>query len=1087
MKCPKCQSENRDNAKFCDECGQRLDRAVEISTFGGERKHVTVLFSDLSGYTAMSEKLDPEDVKNVMAEIFGEIAKIVTKYEGVIDKFIGDAVMAIFGVPKAHEDDPVRAIRAAMEIHDLVADISTRFEKTIEQPLSMHTGVNTGLVVTGEVDIGKGTQGFVGNAINLASRLEGVAKAGEIVVGSDTYRQAQNHFDFEALEPTIVKGKAKAVKVYKVLAIKDAPDRFHRFQGLKAGLTGRNKEMSVLLEAVERLREGCGSVVAICGEAGTGKSRLVEELKSTVNPGAIQWREGHAYAYSQNIPYFPVRNLLSRAWLINEGDSTEQIREKVEAGATLSLRDRKDLIPFVGSLYSLHYPQIEQVSPDNWKARLQEAIWLILSDFCESNPTIICIEDLHWSDSSSTELLRFVLKDFQVPALFICSYRPPFSLFTKHELSGLGKGYVDIKLQDLSTSEAEKMVESLLNTEVIPAHLRRFIQTRVEGNPLYLEEAINSLIDSETLIRENGTWKLTKEIGETVIPSTIQGIITARLDRLDFDDKRVLQEASVIGRAFLYDILKRISDLKEFLDRSLKNLERLDFIRARTLQPDLEYVFKHALTQEVVYNGLLKKERQVLHERIGLVIEQLFYDRLPEFYETLSFHYTQGQSNLKGVHYLTKAGEKSFKQYALDESHACFKEAFGLLSDKSERTQEDEKLLIELIIKWGYTLHLTADFVALSNLFKAHEALVESHASKEHLEMFYGWLGFALGRRERLREGYQYLLRALQIAEEIGDVKAIGYNCAWLAHTCADMDLLEEAIIFGERAREIANRFESDQYLFGIAFMFSAYAYFFRGDVKKTADFGQTLLEYGRKFSDLRSIAFHYFVMGLSRSSAGDFPLAIDFFRKAIEASPDPMTSNVTKTLLGRCYLVTGQLKEAQHILEEVIEHSEQFGYEMAGTTSQAFKGMVLIAQGNLKQGIGLYENAMRVCLERKSLVRYAGGNYLMGTVYSKIAEGKGGKRDFSFLIKNIGFLIKTLPLAHRKAEEHFDIAIKTAKEIGAKGILGQAYLGLSLLHRAKNRTGQAIECVSEAIQLFEQCEAEVYLEQARDVLASLG
>ena len=248
-----------------------------------------------------------------------------------------------------------------------------------------------------------------------------------------------------------------------------------------------------------------------------------------------------------------------------------------------------------------------------------------------------------------------------------------------------------------------------------------------------------------------GSWKLAKGISEAVIPSTVQGLIAARLDRLEWETKRILQEASVIGRAFLYEILTRITDLKAIVDKSLNGLERLDFIRARTLEPDLEYIFKHALTQEVVYNGLLKKERQAMHERIGLVMEQLFHDRLPEFYETLAYHYRQGLSLLKAVEYLTKAGEKSLQRYALDECDSYFKAAYGLLSGKPDRTREEEKLLIDLIVKWGYTYHFRADYMGLINLFKAHEALVESMAGKEQLVMFYNWLGFALQRRERLR------------------------------------------------------------------------------------------------------------------------------------------------------------------------------------------------------------------------------------------------------------------------------------------------------------------------------------------------
>jgi len=717
------------------------------------------------------------------------------------------------------------------------------------------------------------------------------------------------------------------------------------------------------------------------------------------------------------------------------------------------------VIPFVGSLYSLKYPEIENASPEIWKIRLHEAIRLILADLCKMTPAIICVEDLHWADSSSVELLRNILSDFRDLALFLCIYRPTFNLFTGHQLAQI-KSYQEIRLQDLSTSEAQTMVESLLKTEALPSDLRKFIQTKVEGNPFYLEEAINSLIESGTLIRDNGSWKLTRQISETVIPSTVQGIITARLDRLERETKRILQEASVIGRAFLYEILRRITDLKDVVDKSLNGLERLDFIRTRTLQPNLEYIFKHAMTQEVVYNGLLKKERQNIHEKIGRVMENLFKDRLPEYFETLAYHYKQGQSALKATDYLIKAGDKSFKRHALIESHSYFKEAYDMLSNKPDKTMDDEKLLIDLLIKWGYTYHHHADYIGLIKIFKAHETLAESHASKEQLSMFYSWLGLAFSRRDMPVDGYPYLLKAVQIAEEVADIKGTGYNCAWLAQVCADLGRLDEAVIYGERAREAANRFESDPYLFRVAFLYSAYAHFFKGDVKKTAELGQALLDYGRKHSDLRCITCHYFGAGESCIAAGDYPSAIEIFKKCIQVSPDPVMSLSAKNLLGRCYLAIGQLKEAQNTVEEVIEHSEKFGFEWIGALAQATKAMILIAQGDLKQGIGLHENLMRVWLENKSLYRYAMGSYFMGRVYSKIAP--------------------------QKAEEYFNMVIKTAGKMGAKSYLGQAYLELGKLHKSKGRTEKARECISSAIDAFEECEADVFLKQAREALASL-
>jgi class 3 adenylate cyclase len=352
MKCPKCQFDNPQGAKFCNECGQKLGVKEVIEkvepSIEGERKQATVLFSDLSGYTAMTERLDPEEVKEIMSQIFGEIASVVNKYDGTIEKFIGDAVVALFGVPKVHEDDPVRAIRAAREINKVVDFVSPQFESKVGKHLAMHTGINTGLLVTGEATLEKGTIGVTGDTVNLASRLSGLANPGEILVGQETYRQAEGYFDFESLEPVKVKGKAEAINVYKVLFPKEGATKIHRLSGMRADLIGRKGEMAVLGEAIGKLREGKGSILSVCGEAGTGKTRLIEDFKATLDLQNTQWREGHAYAYSQNIPYFPLIDLLNRAWRIEEGFAPEKVRERVESAINdigVKRENLKNVIP----------------------------------------------------------------------------------------------------------------------------------------------------------------------------------------------------------------------------------------------------------------------------------------------------------------------------------------------------------------------------------------------------------------------------------------------------------------------------------------------------------------------------------------------------------------------------------------------------------------------------------------------------------------------------------------------------------------------------------------------------------------------
>jgi class 3 adenylate cyclase/tetratricopeptide (TPR) repeat protein len=1140
MKCPKCQTENPETQKFCGGCGAELEKTclgcgaknsphykfcgecghnlslpfepapkeasldekiVRIQRYlpegrtdqilaqsdrlEGERKHVTILFSDLSGYTALSERLDPEEVKEITTRIFSAISQVISEYDGFVEKFVGDAVMALFGVPEAHEDDPIRAIRVAKRIHDLVNKISPELEKRIGKSLSMHTGITTGLVVTGEVNMKNGTHGVAGDPINIASRLSCLAKSGEILVGPYTYRQAEGHFSFESLEPITLKGKTAPVQIYRVLEQKERPITMHRLSGLRADLIGRDAQIAELCEAVENLRSGKGRIISICGDAGTGKSRLVGEFKATLDLEKIQWLEGHAYPYSQSIPYFLLKDLLHSVFKTQESDPPEKLRVRIELMVENLIGKKDGVVPYLGSLFDIRYPEVENIDPESWKKRLQEAARKIFTALVQRAPTIFCLEDLHYADPSFVELLRHVLLNTWKPAIVLCVSRPMFNLFRSQELSGsLGKVYREIRVGDLSPSEAQKMLESLLKTESIPTYLTQLVRDKAEGNPFYLEELVNSLIESGTLVRNNGNWKVSRPIKESEISSTINGVISARLDRLDDKEKRILQEASVIGRAFLYEILKSITELRRGIDECLNSLERLDMIRTKSFQPYLEFIFKHALIQEVTYNGLLRTHRKEIHLRIAMVMEQLFHERLSEFYETLAFHFKQGGSFHKALDYLMKSGEKSRSRYSLGESHKYFKEAFEILSEKSLEIKDDQILCVDLLLKWAPVFNYRGAYSELIDLFRAHEQMACSIDDKERLGMFYTWLGLALWGGGSYRDSYQILIKSLDLGEQVQSSKVIGYSCAWLSRACVDLGLLEDAVAFGSRAQEISLALKSDRELFRYSAFGLGYAYFFIGKSDKTDELGKLLLDYGQKQADIRMTAMGHVIIGMGRSAAGDLLAAIESFKRAVQISIDPLLTYISKLLMGYSYVGSEQLKKAEETLEDVMRFSEASGFEFVRTAARGLQGIVLIAKGNLSQGICIAEEVTKAFLEKGNRYRYALFNYLIGKVYNRIYQRKGPKNLFSML-SNLGFLVKSISIASKKAEEYLNEAITMANEIDAKGLLGQACLELGTLYKAKGKTVQAKKYISEAINIFQQCQAEIYLKQAKEALAS--
>ena len=1053
--------------------------------FKGERKQITVAFCDLSGYSRLSEKLDPEDVKGIMNRIFGAIVPVVDKFDGYIDKFIGDAVMIIFGFPKAHEDDPSRAIRAAIAIHDLVDELSRELQPRIDHKLSMHTGITTGLVVTGEIELVKGRLQLTGDTVNLAARLTDVARTGEIVVGKETQLLAERYFNFEALEPAMIKGKSEPVQAYKMLSIKETPATVRRLSGLRSKLVGREKELAQLQEAIAGLHQGESRMIAISGEPGTGKSRLIEELKTSLDLDSVQWREGLTYAYAQNIPYFILINLLSRAWQIEEGDPPEIVRQKVEINIGRLLGDNNEIAPYIGGLYSLSYPEVEEVSPEFRKSRIFEAIGAVLGALTRKAPAVIYLEDLHWADSSSIELLRSLFIKGKYPVLFICAWRPPFTLFNGDQISDLGGSYQEIELRELSSSEAMDMMESLLKTSDIPSQLRQFSRDKAEGNPFYLEEVVNSLIETETLVSDDEGWRLTEPLIEVNIPPTIKGIIAARLDHLEIESKRVLQEASVVGRVFLNEILMRISELKDQLDECLDNLQSHDLIRELSVQPELEYIFKHALTQDVAYSGLLKEERQNLHERIGLVIEALFPDRLSEFYETLAFHFKKSRSLEKAVHYLIKSAEKSLESYAVEESHRYFREAYEMLSQEPARSEAEKERLIDLLCKWSLTLDYLGAFAELQDLLDRHKTLADTLKDKDKLTLFYSWLALASWNRDQNRQAYDYAMRALESEKEITDQTGTGYAHMWAALSCADLGQVDEALVHAERGKEIAADKESDHFMQYMALTTFGYAHWAAGNRNQTYQVAQALFEMGHAHSSIRAQVTGHWVMGQYHVIDKELSAAKESFQQARDIAMDPWMLQYPKLFLGLCNIYDGEYDEAEKPLREVIAFSEA-GADVIGRSAYCLLGVVLAAKGQLKRGVKMVGEAQQFWWDNECKWRYVISENILGELYLQIVEG-GSSPSFFTIIKNLGFIIRNVPFAAKKAEHHFRQAINTAEQAGYKKILGDAYLGLGRLYKIKGNRTKAEECFSKAIDCFTRGEAMNYAAYAENELISLG
>ncbi|MGD8835555.1 MAG: AAA family ATPase, partial [Desulfobacteraceae bacterium] len=562
------------------------------------------------------EKNDPEDVQALMATIIRSSIKIIEAYNGHIERIIGDEVLGLFGLPVSHEDDAIRAIKAAREIHETVMDIKPK-GIALTQPMVMHTGINTGLVVTTRSTPFNGAFDLSGDAVNTASRLSDMAHPNEILVGPETYRQAFGFFDFDTKPAIRIQGKSRPISVYAVRGEKNRPMAGQRKVNLFSKLIGRQAELDQLVNAMKNLDKGQGGIISIIGEAGTGKSRLLHEFEKEMAGRRVNWITGYAFAHTQQVPYFPLVHLVRR-WLELDGSATaQQMSAGIAQRVGKMLGPNAEEIPIIQGLIGQDVQETAGMSPEEWRKRLKSAMLNLLSAIARQAPTVFCMEDIHWGDAASYKLLKDIIFNFDHPALVISTTRPYASLFTSHEQEILGALYTEIRLGELSSSQTRQMLESMLNTESLPDDLHLLIRHRAEGNPFYLEEILNALVDSKALTFEQGRWQMNRAFKETHIPSTIHGIIASRMDQLGPNEKRILQEAAVIGRAFLYDILKRISVHYDSVDSGLYKLERAGLIQPRALHPEMEFMFKHALIQEVSYGTLLRRERQRVHERIG--------------------------------------------------------------------------------------------------------------------------------------------------------------------------------------------------------------------------------------------------------------------------------------------------------------------------------------------------------------------------------------------------------------------------------------------------------------------------------------
>ena len=685
--CPRCDSRIPVGKKFCGECGQKLGRddvaqpdpvidydrpdsytpkfmAEKILTtrgsLEGERKLVTVFFSDVTGFTSLSEKLDPEAVHQIMDGCFKILMQEIHKYEGTINQFTGDGVMALFGAPLAHEDHAQRACHAALAIQKSLTEYGRKVKTEFGSDFKMRIGLNSGPVVVGAIgnDL-RMDYTAVGDTTNLAARMESLAEPGGILISESTYRLVKKYFEFESLGEVAVKGKQALQAVYKLTRVSEIRSRMDASKA--RGLTeyiGRKDEMHDLQKAFKRAQSGQGQVVGVVGEAGIGKSRFVFEMHRRANE-PCRYIESRCLQYSSTIPFLPVLEIFRSYFDIGEGESEEGINGKLKT----RLEDLdKELIPSLPAFRHLlslpaGEPLWERLDPKEKRIKTFEAIRNFFIRLSQDTPLILVIDDLQWLDKTSEEFISYFIEWISnTRILLLLLYRPEYN----HPWASKSF-YKQIGIYPLSKDESKQFIRCLLNDGEISWQIERFIIGRASGNPLFMEELLYTLIENRTIVKANGSYQLDETVSQHQVPDTIQGIIAGRMDRLDDSIKTTLQVASVIGRSFVFRILRTLPGLSDDLKTYLLRLQSMELIYEKRVFPELEYIFKNAITQEVAYNSLLFNRRKALHGAIGMAIEETYSNRLEEFYEVIAHHFSKSDHHERTFKYLMLSGDKAIR------------------------------------------------------------------------------------------------------------------------------------------------------------------------------------------------------------------------------------------------------------------------------------------------------------------------------------------------------------------------------------------------------------------------------------------
>ena len=1051
------------------------------SALEGERKQVTVLFADLKGSLELLADRDPEEARQLLDPVLERMMAAVHRYEGTVNQVMGDGIMALFGAPIAHEDHAVRACYAALAMQEAIRRYSDEVRRTHGLEVQIRVGLNSGEVVVRAIgnDLHM-DYSAIGQTTHLAARMEQLAPPGTVRLTADTLRLAEGWVQVIPLGPVPVKGISEPVEVCELVGA--GPARTHLQAFAARGLTpfvGRQAELAALQQALERAGAGHGQVVAVIGEPAIGKTRLFYEFTQASCTQGWLLLESSSTSYGKATPYLPVIDLLKAYFQIEEGDDGRRMREKL-TGRLLTLDPAlgPTLPAFLALLeVPVEDPHWQALDPSQRRQRILDALKRLLLRESQVQPLVLVFENLHWIDTETQVFLDGLVESLPAARLLLLvNYRPEYQ-------HGWGPKtyYTQLRLDPLPPASAEAMLQSLLGNDgddvgaqhVAPLQtLRQMLIERTQGNPFFLEESVRTLVETQVLVGEQGAYRLAGTLPSIQVPATVQVVLAARIDRLPEEEKQLLQTAAVIGAEVPLALLQATAEVpEEPLRLGLTHLQAAEFLYETRLFPEVEYTFKHALTQQVAYETLLQERRRALHARIVEALEALAGDGVAEQVERLAHHALRGEVWDKALAYLRQAGEKAMARSAYREAVGYFEQALSALPHLLEQGNVIEQA-IDLRLALRSALLLSGDFGRILVLLREAETLaaaLDDPGRLGQVSVFLSFHFYYMGAHEQAIAAGQ---RALALATASGDIVlyALANQPLGVAyHAQGDygraIDCFSQTATFFDGVR----RYERLGHALLPAVLSRAWIAACHAELGTFAEggaLGEEGLQIAEVVDHLGSLTFASWGVGLLSFRQGDLLRALSLLERAVDICQEadfPLYFPWMAVALGAAYTLSGRVTDAVPLLMKAMQQSVTT--EMGG-----YQALCHFSLGEAHLLVDCLEEAHTLAERALALAR--------------MHQERGNQAYALRLLGDIA--ARREPPESAQAEAHYRLALALAEELGMRPLQAHCHLGLGKLYATLGRRAEARAALSAAVELYRAMEMTFWLPQAEAVLAEV-